>query len=137
MPATCLVAYAADSRAQADIGESMKQEIIRGSDEIFSCASGVTGDEEVADCLSNVLDSNIQKNTDTAPFLAGAYFTAFARLACTSPTSDVKEKWLATCLKRFSEIETIIGIPDKELAEITQNVAILPEIEKMRLAMSH
>jgi hypothetical protein len=132
--AICLNARAADSPVPAEVKEQMRQEIIRGGNEVFNCSMGLTSDKEIADCLSSVLDLNIQHDTDTAPFLAGAYFIAFARLAVGSSTPGIRDKWLATCLRRLSEIEKGIGFTDKELAEITQNVAILPEIEKMRLS---
>jgi hypothetical protein len=108
-------------------------EITRGSDEVFNCSMGLTSDKEIADCLNRVLDVNIQNDTDTAEFLMGAYFTAFARLTVSNPAENVKDKWLATCFRRFSEIQKHLGFSDKELAEITHNTSILPEIAKMRV----
>jgi hypothetical protein len=128
-----LSAFAAKNQAPEDVKIQMIGEITRGSDEVFNCSMGLTSDREIADCLNSVLDVNIQKDKDTAEFLMGAYFTAFARLTASNPTEKVKDKWLAVCFGRFSEIQKHLGFTDKELAEITKNTAVLPEVEKMRL----
>lgn len=128
-------AIAAESKTQSpeDAKAAMAEEIIRGSNEVFNCSMGLNSDKEVVECLERVLDVNIQRDRDTAPFLAGAYFTAFSRLTASNASQGVKEKWLKTCFKRISEIEQGIGYTDKELAELTQNLSALPEITKMRL----
>ncbi len=134
LPAGATV-QAAEKKAQSpeDIKAAMAEEIIRGGNEVYNCSMGLSSDKEVVECLERVLDVNIQRDRDTAPFLAGAYFTAFSRLTASNASQGVKEKWLKTCFKRISEIEQGIGYTDKELAELTQNLSALPEITKMRL----
>jgi hypothetical protein len=131
--ASCLNVFAAKKQAPEDAKIQMIGEITRGSDEVFNCTVGMTSDREMADCLDRVLDENIQKDKDSAEFLLGAYFTGFARLTAGNPTEKVKDKWLATCFSRFSEIQKHLGFTDKELAEITRNTAVLPELAKMRM----
>lgn len=131
--ASCLNVFAAKKQAPEDAKMQMIGEITRGSDEVFNCTTGMTSDREIVECLDRILDVNIQKDEDTAEFLLGAYFTGFARLTASNPAEKVKDKWLATCLSRFSEIQKYLGFTDKELAEITGNTAVLPELAKMRM----
>jgi hypothetical protein len=117
-------------RAAAKI--QMIGEITRGSNEVFNCTNGLASDGDIVNCLNRILDENIQKDRDSAEFLMGAYFTAFARLSASKPTEKVKDKWLVTCFNRFSEIQKYLGFTDGELAKITGNKDVLPVIEKMR-----
>lgn len=131
----CVGAQAAEKKSQTpeDIKAAMAEEIVRGSNEVYNCSNGLYADKEIVACLDQVLETNIQSDRDTAPFLAGAYFTAFSRLTVSTASPGVKEKWLKTCFRRISEIEKGLGYTDKELAELTQNQSALPEITKMRL----
>ncbi len=131
--ASCSGAFAS-SKPDPEVAKvRMIGEITRGSDEVFNCTMGLTSDKEIVGCIEGVLEKSIQNDKDTAEFLMGAYFTGFARLTGSSPTEKLKDKWLATCFSRFSEIQKYLGFTDKELAEITANVSVLPEIAKMRL----
>jgi hypothetical protein len=122
----CLSAFAANPTITADTKAKMIPEIQRGNSEVLNCISGKKSDKQIVECVSKVLDVNIGNETDTAPFLAGAYFAGWANLIASNPTDGIKAKWLATYFRRFSEIQKDIGFSDKELCEITNNPGILP-----------
>jgi hypothetical protein len=119
--ACCQGALASTRVVQKETKVLMMEDIARGSNEVFNCALGLDSDKEITECVSSILDDNIQKETDTAPFLAGAYFSGFARLTAGKSTAGVKDKWLATYFRRFSELQKHIGFTDEEMATSQQS----------------